>query len=602
MIDTAAIAAIAALDEFFNAAFAIFDDAQIRALDHDSGIREVDDLRRTGNVKFAKLFARFTLARVTNSQHMDRKTNGKLFERADKLALRTGFLIDVRQRSHQVINEEKLAAIAANRHGKNFKNGFRLIMLEDFVVVEEEEFPAVILRKPLLNLPAERRHLLTSDRIVFQANVIRAGTLEVNPLLKFLFTKLPRIGADAVALLDCIEKKQAGQSGFSVARITGKNGETALNQTTNGCIQRGDHRLNPGDGGRVIRSDRSKIEQALNRNLPGVLDHIDQLEGAEREEDFVRVLTFFPTVFPIRIIFDDGASRFIQPFRRLLNHLAAGVVVIAEENNALEFFQPVPAVLNPAEILAAGGDGDDVRDAGLIKGHGVQLPFRYHKGLSEGTHIHPEEHGLCAGGTPLLSLFALFQLPRPAEFFKNIDAVLVKREDDHTGVVGLDFESVDRLAADAALFKVLINRLGGRVEMCIGEFPSLWLLFGEAAGGTSETGDAGIAEEFSQLVEMPALAAAAALTDKHAFINRKGEGFLIPVLAAMAEGAILRDDFFAPVLLGFYLKIPEILIREPDHLISVIHINPSHSFGEYSFGRRPALYRRGICPAPAQVG
>ena len=94
-----------------------------------------------------------------------------------------------------------------------------------------------------------------------------------------------------------------------------------------------------------------------------------------KEENLVGVLTG-RAVRAVGIRLDHAASRFIQPPRDVAHHLAAGLVVVAEQDDGLEFLQPVPTVIDPFKVSAAGRDGYRIARAGLVEREGVYLPFR----------------------------------------------------------------------------------------------------------------------------------------------------------------------------------------------------------------------------------
>ena len=85
-----------------------------------------------------------------------------------------------------------------------------------------------------------------------------------------------------------------------------------------------------------------------------------------KEQNLVRVFAGV-VVWSVRVFLDNHAAGFVQPSDDLADHFSARCIVVAEKYDGLKAFQPVPTVVDPVKIAAAGGNRDNIARTGLIE-------------------------------------------------------------------------------------------------------------------------------------------------------------------------------------------------------------------------------------------
>ena len=134
----------------------------------------------------------------------------------------------------------------------------------------------------------------------------------------------------------------------------------------------------------------------------------------------------------LRVIPDNQNTIFTELFCQCINHLFPWRIIIAKQNNGIEFLKPVIACCYPIQIIAPGWDGNDIGNAGFIECHGIALTLCDHQRLREDHVIHVEQDRLGTGLLPFLALdlCLCLRLSRNAELMIHILAVQEKAEDD----------------------------------------------------------------------------------------------------------------------------------------------------------------------------
>lgn len=446
---------------------------------------------------------------------------------------------------------------------KDAQDALRLIGLEDFLIVEQIEAVAIVVQQPLLHGVGNEGDFDIPNGVVFEADVLRSCQLQVDPLLKLLFGQLTGVGADGISLLDRGEKQLSGLCGFTEAGLAGEDGHRALRQTADDLIEGRDRGFDARDHGWIIRRDIRQLNDPFDGDRRGFVVYGAQDIRAVKVEDFIRVFARF-AIRSIGVFFHDHAARFVQPADDIPNHLAAGFVVVPEEDDRLEAFEPIPAMVDPVEIIAPAGYGDDVADARLIQRERVHLTFCDDQRLGKGTHVHAKKNRAGVGSLPFLE-FARFGFVRRAIFHIDQRIVPIEREHDVAVVVAANVKSLKRGFADLSSLKVGDDLVGQRLDR---RRRLRILLF--CLGGRTENLRL-LAKACRKLFKPAANATGTTLADIDALSEIQRKGALVRVFAAVANGAELGNQFVSPHRVGGL-----VLVRKGDHDLTVVHGRSFH--------------------------
>lgn len=370
--------------------------------------------------------------------------------------------------------------------------------------------------------------------------------MQIDPFLKPLLRQFSGVGTDVEALLDRRELLLPGQRAFSVSRLPREHSHSPFRQPADDFIQRGNHGFDARDGRRIIRDHIRLLDDAFDRNRAGMLQCVHERLRTVKEQDLIGILAGFP-IRAVRIVLHDHAARLVQPAHHVAHHLAAGLVVISEEDDCLELLNPFPAVINPLKVRTATRYGNYVLNACFVERHGVNLAFTDYLRLSERTKIHSKQDRSGARHLPFLPLLAL-RLSGCAEF--DIDERFITKEgkNDVSRSIASDSEGFQRCFANLSSGKILDDLRGGRLDLDIRQH----ILLACLGGGAEKLRP--LAKTLCQFLEATAHTTRAAFANVDALrqIERKGVSVAAPT--AMADRAELGDLLIAVNRIG--RKVP----------------------------------------------
>lgn len=277
------------------------------------------------------------------------------------------------------------------------------------------------------------------------------------------------------------------------------------------------------------------------------------------EEQYLVGIFAGRSVRPVGIFFNDHAAGFVLSADDIADHHSAWRIVIAKQNDGLEAFQPIPAMIDPVQIAAAGWNRYDVACACLIQRQRIDHSLGDDLRLREGTQIHAEEDWASAWKLPFLALFALW-LSRCAEFDVNQFAVPVKGKEDVPIRRSSNRKGIEGLDADLSGCKVAGYGFRKRQHLHIGKCKLLFY----SGGGADQLRP--LAKSFHQVFKTSAHSACTPFADIYALSEVQGKGVLIRIVTAVTDGTMFRDQFIAPDGVGFQMPIGKI-----DDLLRNVH-------------------------------
>ena len=225
------------------------------------------------------------------------------------------------------------------------------------------------------------------------------------------------------------------------------------------------------EGGGVAGNDVGDVDDAVDGDFAGGVHDFREFEGAAEVQYLVGVLTFFAVGLE-RIVVDGLAAVFSEAFDQRIDYFFAGRIVVTEEDDGFEFFQPFPAGFDPVHIVAARRDGDDVAHTRFIERHAIDLAFGDDDGMVGDAEVHAKKDGTAATLLPFLgAAVGAVVLLRFAVLYVNERAVAVEGEEYVAEVVGRDLKGVECFLADTAFFKVGFDLLCARFGFDGGKRP-----------------------------------------------------------------------------------------------------------------------------------